>query len=75
MSRDSITYQVGECTDKEHANGARSQILLELDTPVHRDQRLVLAAHTPQKLAVRDARPASAGHGIDIVAMERSDEV
>jgi len=35
----------------------------------------VLAFHTPQKLAVRDARPAQPGHRIHIVALERSGEV
>ena len=50
-------------------------MLLELDAPVHRDERVVLAAHSPQKLAVRDACPATAGHGIDTVAWERSGEI
>ena len=49
--------------------------VLELDAPVHRGQRVVLASHAPQKLAVRDARPATAGHGIDTVALERSGKV
>lgn len=36
---------------------------------------VVLALHTPQKLAVRDPRPATAGYRIDTVAVERSCEV
>ena len=49
--------------------------MLELDAPVHRDQRVVLASHAPEKLAVRNARPATAGHRIDTVALERSGKV
>jgi hypothetical protein len=62
-------------TDKKNAEGHRCQVLLELDAPVHRDQRIVLAHHTPQKLAVRNARPATADHGIDTVPLERCGEV
>jgi hypothetical protein len=48
---------------------------LELDAAVHRDQRVILPSHTPQEFAVRDARPATAGHRIDTVALESSGEV
>ena len=40
-----------------------------------RVQRVVRAFHTPQELAVRDARPATAAHRIDTVALERRGEV
>lgn len=62
-------------TDKKHAERHCCQVLLELDAPVHRDQGVVLATHTPQKLSVRDAHPATADHGIDTVALERCGEV
>jgi len=70
-----VHHAVGGRTDKQHADSRGGQILLELDAPVHRDQRVILAFHTPQKLAVRDARPATPGHRIHIVALERSGEV
>ena len=57
-------------TDEQHADGQRAQVLLELDTPVHRDEGVVLASHSPQKLTVRDASPSTARHGIDTVAFE-----
>lgn len=70
-----VHQAVGWRTDNQHAEGHCCQVLLELDALVHRDQRVVLAPHTPQKLAVRDARPAAADHGIDTVALERCGEV
>ena len=51
------------------------EVLLELDAPVHRDQRVVLGPHTSEKLAVRDASPATAHYGVDTVALERRGEV
>jgi len=70
-----VRHTGGWRTDKSHTDGREGEILLELDAPVHCDQRVVLAFHTPQKLAVRDARPATPGHRIHIVALERSGEV
>ena len=60
---------------RKHAERHRRQVLLELQATVHRDQRVVLAHHPPQKLTVRDAGPATADHGIDTVALERCGEV
>ena len=51
------------------------EVLLELDTPVHRDQGVVLASHSPQKLAVRDASPSTTRETIDTVAFERRGEI
>lgn len=53
----------------------RSNWLLKLDATVHRDQDVVVTAHPAQKVAILDAGPAAAGHGIDIVAAELSSEV
>ena len=66
---------IGWRADKKHAERQRCEVLLELDAPVHRDQRVVFAMHTPQKLTVRDARPAAADHGVDTVALERCGKV
>ena len=62
-------------TDEQHADGQCGQVLLELDTPVHRDQGVVLASHSPQKLTVRDASPSTARHRIDTVAFERRGKI
>jgi hypothetical protein len=64
-------HAVGRRTDEQHADGQCGQVLLELDTPVHRDQRVVLACHSPKKFTVRDASPSTARHRIDTVAFER----
>ena len=50
-------------------------MLLELDSPVHGDQRVVRALHPTQQLTVRDARPATADHRVDTVALERCGEI
>ncbi len=47
--------------------------MLELDAPIHRDQRIVLTAHAPQKLAV--PHPATSYDGVDTVAFKRGGEV
>lgn len=70
-----VHHAVGWRADKKHAEGHCCQVLLELDASVHRNQRVVLAPHTPEKLAVRDARPATVDHGIDAVALEQGGEV
>ena len=70
-----VHHAIGWRTGKQHADGHCGQILLELDTPVHREQRVVLASHSPQKLTVRDASPATADYGVDTVALERRGEV
>jgi hypothetical protein len=44
--------------------------LLELDAAVHRDQDIVVAPHAVQEVAVLDASPAAADHGVNIVAAE-----
>ncbi len=62
-------------TDKKHGERQPGEIVLELDAPIHRDQRIVLTPHAPQKLAVRDARPATSDDGVDTVAFERGGEV
>ncbi len=62
-------------TDKKYPERQSGEILLELDALVHRDQRVVFAAHALQEFAVRDASPATADDGIDTVALERLGEV
>ena len=61
---------IGSRPYKQDADRRCCEVLLELDTPIHRDQRFVLGAHSSEKLAVRDASPAGADHGIDTVALE-----
>jgi hypothetical protein len=70
-----VRHTVRWRTDKEHTDGRGDQILLELDAAVHRHQRVILAFHTPQKLAIGDTRPATPGHRIHTVAPESSGEV
>jgi hypothetical protein len=70
-----VGHAVGWRTEKKHAERYRCQILLKLQALVHRDQRVVLPPHTPQKFAVRDARPATADHGVDTVALQGCGEV
>ena len=43
------------------------EILLELDTAVHRDERVVFGSHPSKKLAVRDPCPATLHHRVDTV--------
>ena len=69
-----VHQAIGWCTKKKHTERQCRQILLELDALVHRDQRVVLAPHPPQKLAVRVACPATTAHGVDTVALERCRE-
>ncbi len=70
-----VHHAVGWRTDKQHAERHRHQVLLELHATVHRDERVILAHHPPQKLAVRDAGPATADDGIDTMALQRCGEV
>jgi hypothetical protein len=51
------------------------QVLLKLYTAVHCDQGIVLGAHAPKKLAVRDASPTPADHSIDTVAFKRRSKI
>jgi len=44
--------------------------LLELDAAVHRDEDLVLTAHSAQQLAVLDPGPAATGNGVYGMTME-----
>jgi hypothetical protein len=75
IKRPEVQHAVGGRTDKQYGDGHNGQILLELEAPVHCDQRVVLTFHAAKKLAVRDARPPAAGHGIDSVALECRCEV
>ena len=68
-------HAIGWCTKKNHTTRQCSQVLLELDSPVHRDQGVVLPLHPPQKLAVRDARPATTDDRVDAVALQGWGEV
>lgn len=52
-----------------------SHWLLELDAPVHRDQDIVVAAHPAQEIAILDAGPPAADHGINVVAGELQGEI
>jgi uncharacterized membrane protein YiaA len=42
---------------------------------VHREQHLILAAHTLQQVAILDASPATADDGVYLVALQLSTEV
>ena len=70
-----MNHPVGGSPDKEYARDERRQILLELDTAIHRDQHVVHAFHPPQQFAIADARPTAAGYRIDTVAVERNCEI
>lgn len=73
--RPEVQHAVEGSTDKQYGDGHNGQILLELEAPVHCDQRVVLTFHAAKKLAVRDARPPAAGHRIDSVTLECRCEV
>jgi hypothetical protein len=70
-----VSHSIGWRSDKNDAERQAGEVLLELDALVHCDQGRVFASHTPQKLTVRDARPATADHGVDIMALEGYGEV
>lgn len=66
-----IRYSVhDDDTDSKRRDG-----LLELDAAIHCDEDIVVATHAVQELAVPDASPPAADHGVDIVAGEFSGEV
>jgi hypothetical protein len=64
---------------RHRREGCRTEvprILLELQAPVHRDQRVVLSTHALQEVAVLQARPGAANDRIDaVVAVERRSEL
>ena len=68
-------HSVGWRPEKQNPDRHCCEVLLELDAPVHRDERVVLGPHPSEKLAVRDASPATADHGIDTVVLERRGKV
>ena len=70
-----MCHPVGCGTDQEDAERKRYEIVLELQAAVHRDQRIVLSAHTLQEVAVLHARPSTANDGIHWVAEERRSEI
>jgi hypothetical protein len=70
-----VRHASGRHTEKKHAKGDCFQVLLELDATVHRDECVILAPHTSQKLAIGDARPAAANQRIDTVALQHCGEV
>ena len=63
-------HPVGWRPHEEHADRHCCDVLLELDAPIHRYAHFVLGPHSPEKLAVREAGPATADYGIDTVALE-----
>ena len=69
-----MRHSIGTSANEEHPEGQRSEVLLELDATVHRDERVVLALHAPQ-LSVRDACPPSTDEAIDTVAVESAGEI
>ncbi len=48
---------------------------MELQAPIHREQRLVLSAHALQQVAVLHARPGAADDGVHLVAVEHRSEI
>lgn len=70
-----VQHTIGAGKDEKHPERQLCQSLLELDALVHGDQRVVLATHTPKKVAVLDSSPATADDGGDAVAFERGGEV
>ena len=68
-------HAVGWCADEQNADRDCRQVLLELDAPVHRDERIIFCLHSTEKLTVCNASPAAVDHGIDTVALERCGKV
>ena len=60
---------------EQNANGHGFEILLELDAPIHRDERVVFGSHPSKKFAIGDAGPATLGHGVDTMAFECRGEI
>lgn len=66
---------VGRGENEEDSERQHSDVLLELDALVHREQGVVLPAHTLKKIAVLDTRPPAMGDGCGDMAFEHRGEI
>ena len=70
-----VHHSVGRGENEEHAERQPCDILLEVDAPVHGQQRVVLPTHASEKVAVLDTGPATADDGGGAVAFEDGGEI
>ena len=66
---------IGAGTDDDDAERERRDLLLELDSTVHRDQNIIVAPHAAQEFTILNAGPTAPGHGLDRMAAELRSEI
>lgn len=67
--RPEVPEAAGCGTDKHDAEREPRDVLLELNTAVHRDEDVVVPAHALQKRGILDSCPATADDRFDVVAV------
>lgn len=68
-------HSVGRGENEKHPERQRRDVLLELDTLVHREQRVVLPTHAPKQITVLDPGLAAGHDGGRGMALEHGGEV
>jgi hypothetical protein len=70
-----IPHTVSRRANEDDAEWQCRNVLLKLDTPVHRHEDIIVTPHAEQQLAVLDPRPTLTGHRIHIMSAEFRTEV
>lgn len=73
--RAQVLHAIGLGANDDDTERQIRDLLLELDTAVHRDQNIIMAAHAVQEFPVLDAGPTAADHSLDDMAVELRSEI
>jgi hypothetical protein len=73
--RAQVLHAIGSGANDDYTERQRRDLLLELDTAVHRDQNIIVAPHAAQEFPVLDTGPTAVDHGLDSMEAELRSEV
>ena len=65
-----MRHPIGRSSQKQDTERKTGKVLLKLNAPIHCNQGVITTLYASEKLAVRDTRPATPGHGVDGMTFE-----